>query len=279
MTKPGNTVIVTGASDGIGYVCAHALARSGHRVILVGRNKEKCDQAAAKMSSQNISVEIADLSLLSEVRDLARRISREHEHIDILLNNVGGFFRQRMETNEGLEYTFALNHIGYFVLTDQLLPKLMAAPQGRIVNVASRAHKNGTINFTDPQGKDNYAGWAAYCQSKLMNIMFTYELARRLEGTSVTANSLHPGFVASKFGHNNPGMAGLIVRLSQMLMAISPQAGAETSIHVATAPELAHVSGQYFSKSKTAPSSRESLDAPAQQRLWQLSEEIAASIP
>ena len=279
-TISGKTVVVTGASDGIGYVCAYTLAQLGAKVVLVGRNQEKCQQAAARINldtaTKNITVEVADLSILSQVRDLANRVTDAHDHIDVLLNNVGGFFRQRSQTSEGLEYTFALNHMGYFVLTDRLLPALKAAAQGRIVNVSSRAHQNGSMNFNDLQGRTRYAGWSAYCQSKLMNIMFTYEIARRLEGTNVTANCLPPGFVASKFGHNNPGLPGLIVRLSQVLMAISPYAGAQTSLHVATTPALAEVSGQYFNKSKIAASSPESLDVAAQQRLWQISEEIAS---
>ena len=279
-TISGKTVVVTGASDGIGYVCAYTLAQLGAEGVLVGRNQEKCQQAAARINldtaTKNITVEVADLSILSQDRDLANRVTDAHDHIDVLLNNVGGFFRQRSQTSEGLEYTFALNHMGYFVLTDRLLPALKAAAQGRIVNVSSRAHQNGSMNFNDLQGRTRYAGWSAYCQSKLMNIMFTYEIARRLEGTNVTANCLPPGFVASKFGHNNPGLPGLIVRLSQVLMAISPYAGAQTSLHVATTPALAEVSGQYFNKSKIAASSPESLDVAAQQRLWQISEEIAS---
>ena len=169
--------------------------------------------------------------------------------------------------------------MAYFLLTDLLLPALRQAEQGRIVNVASRAHRRGGMNFHDLQGAQSYAGWPAYCQSKLMNVMFTYALARRLEGSAVTANSLHPGFVRSKFGHNNPGLAGLLVRLSQLFLAISPEAGAKTSLHLATAPELATCNGQYFEESRPMSSSPESLDTTAQERLWQISAELAATIP
>lgn len=279
----GSVAVVTGGSGGIGFVCAQSLAARGAQVILVGRNPDKCADAAAAIQSSTgsdkVSFEVADLSLLAEVRPLAGRLLDSHGQIDVLLNNAGGFFRQRRETAEGLEYTFALNHMAYFVLTDLLLPALREAQQGRIINVASGVHRRGSVNFDDPQGKTAYAGWPAYCQSKLMNVMFTYALARRLADTAVTANSLHPGFVRSKFGHNNPGLAGLILRLSQIVLAISPEAGAKTPLYLATAPELADSSGQYFEKSQAVPSSSESRDRAAQERLWQISAELAAAIP
>ncbi|MDP7546980.1 MAG: SDR family oxidoreductase [Alphaproteobacteria bacterium] len=275
-------VVVTGGSDGIGFVCAEVLAARGAQVILVGRNEQKCADATATIrnSTDNgkISFEIADLSLLGEVRALAGRILDKHGRIDVLLNNAGGFFQQRRVTVEGLEYTFALNHMAYFVLTDLLLPALGEAKQGRIVNVASGAHRRGSMNFDDLQGERAYAGWPAYCQSKLMNVMFTYALARRLRGTATTANSLHPGFVRSKFGHNNPGFTGLMVRLSQLALAISPEAGAKTPLHLACAPELAEISGRYYEKSQTIASSSESQELAAQDRLWQVSTDLAAGI-
>ncbi|MDP6688825.1 MAG: SDR family oxidoreductase [Alphaproteobacteria bacterium] len=278
----GLVVVITGGSDGIGYVCARELALQGAKVIIVGRNSRKCaDAASALQNSTNnteISFEVADLSLMREVRALARRLSDGHGHIDVLLNNAGAYYRQRQETAEGLEYTFALNHMAYFILSDLLLPSLGRAKQGRIINVASRAHRNGTVNFDDLQGSTNYQGWPAYCQSKLMNIMFTHALARRLEDTAITANSLHPGFVRSKFGHNNPGLTGLIVRLSQALLAISVEAGAKTSVHAAAAPELAETSGAYFNKCRAVASSPESMDEAAQERLWRISAEVAARI-
>ncbi|MBT7757932.1 MAG: SDR family oxidoreductase [Rhodospirillaceae bacterium] len=277
------TIVVTGASDGIGFVCAQTLAARGAQVILVGRDEQKCADAAATIRNSTddgkVSFEVADLSLSREVRALAGRIMDKHSHIDVLLNNAGGFFQQRRVTDEGLEYTFALNHMAYFVLTDLLLPALGQAEQGRIINIASGAHRRGTMNFDDLQGARAYAGWPTYCQSKLMNVMFTYALARRLDGTAITANSLHPGFVRSKFGHNNPGFAGLMVRLGQLVLAISPEAGAKTPLHLAWAPELAAISGRYYEKSQTIASSSESQKQAAQERLWQISEEVAAAIP
>lgn len=276
-------VVITGASDGIGLVGAEVLAARGARLVLVGRNQAKCADAVARIKTatgnDRISFEIADLSLLREVRNLAKRLSETHGHIDVLLNNAGAFTKSRRQTDEGLEYTFALNHMAYFVLTDLLLPKLRAAKQGRIINAASGVHRRGRINFDDLQGLNGYAGWPAYCQSKLMNVMFTHALARRLAGTSTTANSLHPGFVASKFGHNNPGLAGLAMRLAQTLLAISPQAGAKTPVHLAASPDLATTSGRYFEKGREVAAAPQSLDEAAQERLWQISEEVAASIP
>ncbi len=278
----GSIVVVTGGSDGIGYLCAQKLALLGAKVIIVGRNGPKCANAIQTLrkttANAEISCEVADLSRLCEVRNLARRLTNGHDHIDVLLNNAGGFYCQRQETPEGLEYTFALNHMAYFVLTDLLLPSLSRAKQGRIINVASRVHRRGNVDFNDLQGKANYAGWPAYCHSKLMNVMFTCALARRLAGTAITANSLHPGFVRSKFGHNNPGLSSLILRLGQTLLAISPEVGAKTPIHLACAPELAKTSGAYFNKCRAVASSPESMDEATQERLWRVSEEIAAGI-
>ena len=279
--------VITGASDGVGFVSAEVLAARGAGVILVGRNEEKCAHAVATIKNvtgnNKVSFEVADLSLIRQVRALGVRLLERQPRIDILMNNAGGYFRARRQTDEGLEYTFALNHMAYFVLTDALLDRLGTAKQGRIVNVASRVHQRGMVDFDDLQGEGNYAGWPAYCQSKLMNVMFTLALARRLvrdlDGTALTANSLHPGFVASKFGHNNPGPAGMAMRFAQTLFAISPQAGAKTQVHVATAPDLATTSGGYFDKSKAVIPSPESQDVEAQERLWTISAEVAASIP
>ena len=274
--------VITGASDGVGFVSAEVLASRGAQVILIGRDAKKCADAAATIrnatGNERVSFEVADLSLINEVRALGARLLERQPRIDILLNNAGGFFRERRQTDEGLEHTFALNHMAYFVLTDLLLERLGEAKQGRIINVSSRVHKRGTLNFDDLQGQTTYGGWPAYCQSKLMNVMFTQALTRRLDGTAITANSLHPGFVASKFGHNNPGLAGLVMRFAQTLFAITPQAGAKTQVHLATAADLANTSGRYFEKSKAVTPSPESQDEAAQERLWRISSEIAASI-
>ncbi len=275
-------VIVTGATDGIGFVTAEELAAQGAQVVIVGRNEAKCADTVAMIKNttgnQNIGLEVADLSLLAEVRSLAARLLEYPIPIDVLINNAGGFYSNRSETAEGLEYTFALNHMAYFVLTDLLLERVQEASQGRIINVSSRVHRAGRVDFDDLQGRNNYQGWPAYCQSKLMNVMFTKALARRLEGTAVTANSLHPGFVATKFGHNNPGYRGMLMRIGQTVAAISPRRGAKTSVHLASDPNLAKTTGRYFEKSREVTPSRESQDEAAQERLWQVSEDLAVSI-
>jgi retinol dehydrogenase-12 len=188
----------------------------------------------------------------------------------VLINNAGAIFNTRRLSTDGIEMTFALNHLGYFLLTYLLLDTLKASPAARIVNVASNAHWNGRLDFDDVQGERRYGGWRAYCQSKLANIVFTYELARRLAGSTVTANAVHPGFVATRFGFNNRGWFRLFMKVAQ-LAAISPAEGSETMIYLATAPQVAAVNGQYFVKKRAVNSSKASYDQHAAQRLWQLS--------
>jgi NAD(P)-dependent dehydrogenase (short-subunit alcohol dehydrogenase family) len=208
-----------------------------------------------------------------QVRQLAGEFQRRYARLDVLLNNAGAFFSRRTLSVDGLEMTLALNHLAYFLLTHLLLDTLNATPAARIVNVASDAHRNAQFDFTDPQGRQNYRGWRAYSQSKLANLLFTYELARRLADTDTTANAVHPGFVATRFGHNNRGLVGLFVWLAQFT-ALSPAQGAETLIYLATSPDAARVTGMYFVKKQPVGSSTASYDATAAQRLWQLSAEL-----
>jgi NAD(P)-dependent dehydrogenase (short-subunit alcohol dehydrogenase family) len=208
-----------------------------------------------------------------QVRHLAGEFQRRFARLDVLLNNAGAFFSRRSLSVDGLEMTLALNHLAYFLLTHLLLDTLNATPAARIVNVASDAHRNAQFDFTDPQGRQNYRGWRAYSQSKLANLLFTYELARRLADTDTTANAMHPGFVATRFGHNNRGLVGLFVWLAQFT-ALSPEQGAETLIHLATSPDAARVTGMYFVKKQPVGSSTASYDTTAAQRLWQLSAEL-----
>ena len=200
----GKTVMVTGATDGIGLVTARALAEEGARVLLVGRNEPKGQRALATIRARAKGADLAflraDLSRMSEIRRLAATVAETEPHLDGLVNNAGGIFDKRQETEDGFERTFALNHLNYFLLTNLLLAKLRAAPAGRVVNVASRAHVGGQIAFDDLHLTRGYKGWRAYKQSKLANILFTRALARRLEGSTVTANALHPGFVRTRFG-------------------------------------------------------------------------------
>ena len=203
----GKIILVTGATSGIGYITARELARQGAQVILVGRDPVRTDSAVdsirSETGSSQVSRLLADLASQAEIRRLAGQFSQQYPRLDVLVNNAGGFFLRRRLSPDGLEMTFALNHLAYFLLTLLLLPALEAAGEARIVNVASDAHESGKINFDDLQSEHRYFSWAAYGQSKLANILFTYELARRLGDRKITANVLHPGFVATNLARNN----------------------------------------------------------------------------
>jgi NAD(P)-dependent dehydrogenase (short-subunit alcohol dehydrogenase family) len=271
------TVLVTGATDGIGKETAQALASQGMRVVITGRNRQKGEAVLQDIkratNNQNLHLLVADLSNMQEVTALAEAFKAQFDRLDILLNNAGAMFDVRQTTADGLESTFALNHMAYFLLTDLLLPTLKASAPSRIINVASSAHLQGKINWDDIQ-LTRYSGMAAYYQSKLANVLFTNALARRLEGTGVTANSLHPGVVASKFGENSKlwfvrAIVGLIKRF-----AITPLQGAQTSIYLATSPQVEGVSGKYFDKKQVAKQNPAATDIAAQEKLWQISEQL-----
>jgi NAD(P)-dependent dehydrogenase (short-subunit alcohol dehydrogenase family) len=276
-TMDGKICMVTGATSGIGYVTAREIARQGATLVIVGRNEQKCVDAVNTIKQQtgNNAVEwmLADLSVQQDIRRLADLFTSRYARLDVLVNNAGALFVQRQESADGIEMTFALNHLNYMLLTNLLLDTLKDSAPARIVNVSSDAHRATTMNFDDPQLKQGYNGWKAYNQSKLANLLFTYELARRLEGTGVTVNALHPGFVASGFGMNNGWMAQLFRPLVK-LMGKSPELGARTSIYLATSPEVAGTSGKYFSEQQEVDSSKVSHDTDAQQRLWDLSTEM-----
>ena len=269
---------MTGATDGIGWMTARALARDGARVVVVGRNPDKGERRVAALRAETgndaIGFELADLSTQAEIRALAARLVADLPRLDVLVNNVGAWFHRRTIGPDGIEMTWALNHLGQFLLTGLLLDLLGAAEAGRIVNVASRAHLGPQVDFDDPGGSKRYAGWRAYQQSKLANILFTYRLAERLESSPVTANCLHPGFVASRFGHNNSGLPRLVALTTQRLFAISEEKGAATSHYLAADGAVAGVSGRYFVKCRPVASSPASRDREAQARLWRLSEEM-----
>jgi retinol dehydrogenase 12 len=274
----GKTCLVTGATSGIGEVAARELARLGARVIVVGRSPERCaatvDRIRRETGSTGVESIVADLSSQADVRRLADEVRRRCDRLDVLLNNAGGMFLERRESPDRIELTLALNHLSYFLLTNELLPLLKASAPARIVNVASDAHKGVSIDFDDVQGRRRYAGWRAYQQSKLANILFTYELARWLEGSGVTANTLHPGFVRTRFFADFTGWIGLITKLGAKLVAIDPEEGAKTSVYLASSHEVAGVTGQYFVKCRPARSSPQSHDRVAAQRLWNVSEEL-----
>ena len=270
-------VFVTGATSGIGAVTAHRLAGSGATVVMVGRDREKTDRVAneIRQKSRNSKVIylVGDLSSQKDVRRLADEFKSHFDHLDVLVNNAGAVFLSRHETVDGIEMTFALNHLNYFLLTNLLSDVLMASAPARVVNVSSAAHNGARLNFDDLENKKGYNGMRVYGQSKLANVLFTYELARRMEGKGVTANALHPGFVASNFAKNNLGFLKPLISLVQ-LGAISPEEGAQTSFYLATSPEVEGVSGKYFVKQKAVPSSPASYDEDSARRLWEISEQM-----
>ena len=273
----GKICLVTGATSGIGVVTAHALAQQGATVVLVARHAERGTATVRRITqatgNAHVELLLADLSIQAQVRQLAAAFQERFDRLDVLLNNAGALFTTRSLSADGLEMTLALNHLNYFLLTHLLLDTLKASAPARIINVASNAHHGGQINFADLQSERHYSGWRAYCQSKLANILFTYELTRRLAGTGVTANTVHPGFVATGFGRNNPGLFALCMRLAQ-LAALSPAQGAETLIYLASSPAVQGVTGEYFVKKRPVKSSKASYDQAAARRLWQLSEQL-----
>ncbi|HUZ72563.1 MAG TPA: SDR family oxidoreductase [Stellaceae bacterium] len=278
-TLDGKTCVITGATSGIGLATAEALARKGARLVLVGRDRAKGEQAASRLKTLCPGCEVvvlyADLARLAGARQLAAAVLDAAPRIDVLINNAGAIFRRRAETGDGLEHTFALNHMAYFVVTQLLRDRLVASAPARIVNVASTAHRGAALDFDDLQMARHYDGWTAYRRSKLCNILFTRALARRLAGSGVTANALHPGFVASRFGDNNDGLLRLVLSLGKRFVAISAAAGAETPVHLAAAPEVADVSGLYFDKCRAATPSPAAQDDRAAERLWQESTRLA----
>jgi NAD(P)-dependent dehydrogenase (short-subunit alcohol dehydrogenase family) len=280
MTEPpmdGKICLVTGGTAGIGLVTARGLTERGARVIVVGRDRRRGEAAVAALAEgrPGAAVEFvaADLSDQGEIHRLAGDVHARVPRLDVLVNNAGAMFGRRLTSADGIEMTFALNHLAYFLLTHELLPMLRAAPAARIVNVASRAHRGVNLHFDDLQHERRYNGWTAYKRSKLANLLFTYELARRLEGTGVTANALHPGFCATDIGVANGLLAGIVWR-TVALAAITPEQGARTSIHLASAPEVGGISGHYFVKSRPDRSSAASCDREAASRLWEISAEL-----
>jgi retinol dehydrogenase-14 len=274
----GRTVLVTGGTGGIGRATAIGLATMGARLAITGRDPERAEDAAREIRAAGpgkVDVFVADMSSQSEVRRLAHEVLGSLPRIDVLVNNVGGFWNSRQVTADGLERTFALNHLAPFLLTNLLLDRLKQSAPARVVTVASGAHTMGRIDFDDIQGERSYSGQRAYNQSKLANVMFTYELARRLKATPVTANALHPGVVRTQFGAEDPGG---IQRLPGFRLALrfmkTPERGAVTSITLASGEDLSHVSGEYFANSKPRQSSKRSYDEAVGARLWQVSADL-----
>ncbi|MCX8230625.1 MAG: SDR family oxidoreductase [Alphaproteobacteria bacterium] len=275
------TVLVTGATDGIGKETARRLAERGARVFIAGRNAEK-GAAAVRDIATNTGTDQAeflqaDLSVQADVRGLAKAVKQRTNRLDVLVNNAGVIMFRREETRDGIEMTFGLNHLNYFLLTHELLDLLKASAPARIVSVASIAHRRAMLDFNDLQLSRGFGAWKAYSRSKLANIMFTYALARRLEGTGVTANCLHPGFVSSHFGQNGRFLARTGMALAMRFgNAISVAQGAQTSVYLASAPEVTSQSGLYFDEGKAVKSNHASYDRHAQEKLWDISAKMVS---
>lgn len=270
--------LITGATSGIGRVAARELARSGLRVVIVGREEGRVTETVAALREQTgssaVEYLLADLSSQEQVRRLSDEFLRRYGRLDVLLNNAGAVFTSRQVTVDGIERTFALNHLAPFLLTNLLLNTLTSSAPARVVTVSSMAHSGAHMQLDDLQFERHpYRAFTAYGQSKLANILFTYELARRLDGTGVTANTLHPGFVATNFGRSNGGLWSPLFTLLRPFM-ISAERGAQTSIYLATSPEVEGVTGRYFADCKPRRSSAASYDVESQRRLWETSEQL-----
>jgi NAD(P)-dependent dehydrogenase (short-subunit alcohol dehydrogenase family) len=275
----GKVVVITGATSGIGQIAALKLAARGARIVMVARDRARATATLAKLSEAGPgaahSAHIADLSLIAETKRAGAKIAETEPRIDVLINNAGSVFPNRKLTQDGLERTFATNHMAYFVLTHALRDRLVASAPARIVSTASRAHRDQVLDFDDLQLARGYAVWRAYGRSKLANILFTRELARRLAGTGVTANCIHPGFVTTGLGQRPGGVFGAVVRLF-FRFAGPPEPGGDTIAHVASSPDVASITGQYFVPvGKPAEPSAAARDAAAARRLWEESERIA----
>ena len=273
----GKTVLLTGGTNGIGLVTARELARMGAQVTIVGRNLQKCRAVVEAIDAETGSpVEFicADLSTLAGIKHTASSYVRSHPKLNVLVNNAGGVFLKRRITADGFEMTFALNHLNYFLLTNLLIDLLKISAPARVVNVASGLHRGATLDFDNLQGEQNYAGFRAYGQSKLANILFTYELARRLEKSGVTVNAVHPGYVDTGLSLNNGFFFRVFAKLSARLFGRKPEVGALTSIYLASSPEVEGVTGKYFSDCKPEDSSFESYDKTTAERLWRTSLEL-----
>lgn len=283
----GKVCLITGATAGIGEVSAHLLARLGATVVIVARSPERCRFVVERIAIENHDWPgagsgdfiAADLSEMRSVRQVAAEFLSRYERLDVLINNVGAIYTTRRVSSEGWELTWALNHLGYFLLSNLLIERIKATAnrfsEARIVNVSSAAHRGSKIHFDDLQGERFYNPWRAYAQSKLANILFTFELDRRLRGTQVSVNALHPGFVATRFGANNPGGWGLALKILHRF-ALTPEEGAATTVFLASSPVVQGKSGLYFVNSRPTAADARAYEGRTARRLWQVSEDMLA---
>ena len=267
----GKTVVITGGTSGIGAIAADTLAKLGARIVLIARDKSRGDATLARLrdGAPNLAhtVYFADLARLTEMKRVAAEVATKEPPIDVLINNAGALFTRRRLTEDRLEFTFALNHMAYFVLTEKLLVRLVAAGSARIINTASASHQNATLDLDDLQSAKDFGALKAYGRSKLCNVLFTRELARRLRSTGVTANCLHPGFVATRFADESGGLISHFTRFAK-LFALSPLKGAETIVYLASSPEVAETTGQYFYKCMPTHPSSSAMDDRTALLLW-----------
>jgi len=274
----GKTVVITGGSSGIGEIAAELLAQMGARIVLIARDKSRGEATLARLRKRATglahTVHYADLARIPEMKRVAAQIAESEPRIDVLINNAGAMFGSRQLTGDGLEYTFALNHMAYFVVTEGLRERLQASAPARVINTSSGAHRGARLDFDDLQLVKDFSAMKAYSRSKLCNIPFTRELARRLHGTGVTANCLHPGFVATRFGDQSGGLISRFIGLAK-LFAISPEKGAETLVYLASSPDVAETTGAYFYKCRPITPSQAALDDRAAMLLWEHSEALA----
>jgi NAD(P)-dependent dehydrogenase (short-subunit alcohol dehydrogenase family) len=274
----GKTVVVTGGTSGIGKVAAEKLAGMGARIVLVARDKSRADATLKRLRErgprQAHSAHYADLTRLADMKRVAAEIASQESRIDVLINNAGALFGTRQVTGDGLEYTFALNHMAYFVMTEGLCERLALSAPARIVNTASAAHHGAVLDFDDLQSEKGFSATKAYGRSKLCNVLFTRELARRLQGTGVTANCLHPGFVATRFGDQSGTLISHFVWFAKFF-AISPEKGAQTIVYLASSPDVAKMTGKYFDECRVATPSLPARDDWTASLLWDRSAALA----
>ncbi len=274
----GRIVVITGGTSGIGLVAAERLAGKGARLVLVARDPTRGEIALQRLRSAGPkaahAIHYADLSTIQEMKRVAGEIAAAEPRIDVLINNAGALFSSRQVTADGLEMTFATNHMSYFVVTLGLADRLRSTPGARVVNTASAAHRRARLDFDDLQSAKRYRGFSVYGRSKLCNILFTRELAKRWSQAGVTANSLHPGFVSTRFGDQSGGVFQRLVRAAK-LFAISPEKGAETIVHLASSDSVAKLSGLYFYQCRPVQPTKEAQDDFAAKRLWDESVRLA----
>jgi retinol dehydrogenase 12 len=267
-------VMVTGATNGIGFETARGIAKAGANLIIVGRNIEKCkrvkDIIVNETGNDRIEFFLADLSSQKDIYKMSNDIKINYDKIDVLINNAGAMFQKRIESVDGIEMTFALNHLSYFLLTNLLLDLIKNSENGRIVNVASDAHRFAAVDFNDLQSNNSYKGFTAYSRSKEANILFTYMLAEKLKDFNITVNALHPGVVNTGFSKNTSGISP-IVELFLKIFSVSPEIGAKTSLYLSLSEDVNNVSGKYFAKNKSVKSSKSTYDKERQNKLWDIS--------